>query len=82
MSRLQVGGLALLIQAVNPKNLGVVVKIISHGNSFDWIVDGDLDTSHLPRRRIGLPFGAMSSQLLPLGDKQTQDEIAKELDIA
>lgn len=80
MSRLQVGGLALLIKAQNPKNLGVVVKIVSHGSSLDWTIEGDLDRSHLPKERLSFPFGAMSYQLLPLGDKQTQDELMKELE--
>lgn len=78
MSRLQVGGLALVIKAENPKNLGVVVKLVSRDEYYDWKVDGDLDKSHVPIKLRNCPFVCYSDQLMPLGDKQTQDELAKE----
>lgn len=78
MSRLQVGGLALIIRAKNPKNLGVVVRLIRAGKTHDWVVDGDLNNIHVKYPDAKKPFGANSDQLLPLGDKQTQDQFKKE----
>mgnify|MGYP006987817176 FL=1 len=77
-NRLQVGGLALVIKAENPKNLGVVVKLVSRDGYYDWKIEGDLDKSHLPIELHNRPFACYSDQLMPLGDKQTQDELAKE----
>ena len=65
MSRLQVGGLALVIRAKNPKNLGVVVRLIRSGKDHDWVVEGDLDNSHVKYSDAKNPFGANSDQLLP-----------------
>lgn len=80
-NRLQVGGLALVIKAENPKNLGVVVKLVSRDEYYDWKIDGDLDKSHIPKAMHSLPFACYSDQLMPLGDKQTQDELAKEKEL-
>lgn len=80
-NRLQVGGLALVIKAENPKNLGVVVKLVSRDDYYDWIVDGDLDSSHLPIQLRTGQFVCYSDQLMPLGDKQTQDKLAKEKEL-
>lgn len=79
--RLQVGGLAMIIKAKNPNNLGVIVGIVSRGDGYDWNIEGELDSSHIPIEFRNLPFGANSDQLLPIGDKQTQDELAKEKEI-
>ena len=80
-NRLQVGGLALTIKSVNPKNLGLVVKIVDVGVEYDWIVDGDFDNSHIPEYKRHLPFGAMSAALLPLGDKESQDQIMRKIEL-
>lgn len=80
-NRLQVGGLALVIKAENKNNLGVVVKLVSKCDHRDWIIEGDLDSSHMPIELRNRPFACYSDQLMPLGDKQTQDELAKEKEL-
>lgn len=70
MSRLQVGGLALVIKAINPDNIGVTVQLIGRGKNYDWIVEGNLSSDHIPdTKRFGV-FVANSDQLLPLGDEE------------
>ena len=76
MSRLQVGGLALVVNSVNPKNLGVVVTPIE-GYKDGWIVEGELDSSH-GLSMFKTKFYAPSAWLMPLGDKQTQEELRQE----
>ncbi len=85
MSRLQAGGLALYIPN------GVVCKLIeyigthlsSNGEfSYDaWEIE---PSEPMPDSHTGkiLDRGVTESKyLMPLGDKQTQDELAKELEV-
>lgn len=84
MSRLQVGGLALIIKG-NELNIGKTVELTKFlgefkGLSNAWFVfceDG------LMVENYGfISEGAIESdRLLPLGDKQTQDELAKEVEL-
>lgn len=81
MSRLQVGGLALIIGSVT--NCGKVVRLKRYIGDFKgrancWHVTGEdlLDIGFNRVSQVAVP----ESWLLPLGDKQTQDELAKELE--
>ena len=89
MSRLQVGGLALIVGHIRcDRNLGKTVKLDAYKGacSFDdgsviddlWQVSGD-DLIWSDGRPQDYCF-AQSKYLMPLGDKQTQDELAKELE--
>lgn len=81
MSRLQVGGLAL-----NLNDGGVVTLVCFIGEWHDkkhgvlkdlWKVKSDtfrVMSDNALRKEFGVP----ASELIPLGDKQTQDELAKE----
>jgi len=83
MSRLQVGGLALIIKAVNKENEGLVVELLFYDSSLDdWEVVGhseQLDDSHCDE--VGSTMWCPSRNLMPLGDKQTQDELAKQKEL-
>ena len=84
MNRLQVGGLALIIKAgINDSNVGKVVKLIEYSGAIGkydstWLVGGELvnelgdviDEANISQCR-----------LMPLGDKQGQDEIMKEKEL-
>ena len=86
MSRLQVGGLALIIHANLHENIGKTVKLVSfvgryRSKSFGerddfWQIEGDNIVSFIKGNtgRIYHP----AQYLMPLGDKQTQDELSKE----
>lgn len=88
MSRLQVGGLAILIKDGIPQNIGKVVKLVSFHES----IECTLGMLHLDEWEFScesgvvcldgkLYFDGMATSyknLIPLGDKQTQDELAKE----
>jgi len=82
MSRLQVGGLALIIKATNKENEGLVVELIFYDSELDdWEIIGhsvQLDDSHCIE--VGKTMWSSTKCLLPLGDKQTQDEFKKELE--
>lgn len=89
MSRLQAGGLALVIGfEYCPHNLGKVVKLEAHigvarysNGSIGcdvWEVSGDILNRGF--KEIG-NMHCESKYLMPLGDKQTQDELAKEREI-
>ncbi len=79
MSRLQIGGFALVIKAKNPLNLGTIVEITGVGKNYDWIVEGDLNANHAKRKIVfKICFEADSDQLMPIGDKYTQDLLSKE----
>lgn len=85
MSRLQVGGLALVVGFDHEDDfLGKVVRLEEYRPSGiygcpsgvvlsidDWIVSDD----------SGEVVCISSKHLVPLGDKQTQDELAKEKEI-
>ena len=83
MSRLQVGGLALIIKGcVDQRNVGKVVKLIEfvpefYGISSCWNVECEslieFEGGYLSKVGIVEQY-----RLMPLGDKQTQDELAKE----
>ncbi len=82
MNRLQVGGLALLLKAVNPKNLGATVTLIKfHGEL--WEIAGNLDSSH-SQYSITTHFLAPPEWLIPLGDDKgielykLQEELVEE----
>ena len=80
MSRLQVGGLALNL------NSGDIVKLISFvgdkvcmGITYLNVWRVKSDTFHvLHDNSVKQEFGVPASELVPLGDKQTQDELRKE----
>ena len=82
MSRLQVGGLALNL------NSGKVVTLVQYiGDCFNkitgekylsvWKVKAN-EFHVLHNDSLSLEFGVPAAELIPLGDKQTQDELAKE----
>ena len=89
MSRLQVGGLALIIHANLHENIGKTVKLISFvgchrsqgfGERDDfWQIEGD-DIVLFSKGNVGI-ICHPEQFLMPLGDKQTQDEFKKELDL-
>ena len=81
MSRLQVGGLALIVGSVT--NCGKVVRLKQYIGSFKgvsdcWHIGGDslLDINFNRVNQAVVP----ASWLIPLGEKQTQDEFKKELE--
>lgn len=83
-NRLQVGGLALIINAENKNNIGRVVSLIRYVGCCAWIDDGwevsiDNGINILGERTSR---GVLSAKnLMPLGDQKTQDELAKEKEI-
>ena len=90
MSRLQVGGLALIVGYDNsPHNLGITVELIEFV-PVAYFDDGEIKTNSwavysedLVGRDGVTPCHDMiyrQEHLQPLGDKQTQDELAKELE--
>lgn len=82
MSRLQVGGLALELTS------GEVVTLVSYEGdclcSFGkqhfevWFVRSDNHVLMQDTKRLMSEFYAESKELLPLGDKQTQEQFKKE----
>ena len=93
MSRLQVGGLALIINDTELENIGKVVRLVAfQGNKMrgkfsmsivydGWNVsceNGLMFPDGILRNSIGL---ISSKNLMPLGDKQAQDEIMKEKEL-
>lgn len=78
MSRLQVGGLALIIKGkIDHSNVGKTVTLVSfNAEDGKWVCEckegfnviGSIEKKGLVHY----------SRLIPLGDKQTQDELAKE----
>lgn len=93
MSRLQVGGLALIINDTEIENIGKTVNLIRYVDGdrrglysmvilYDhWEVysnDGLMFPDGIVRNIAGL---ISSKNLMPLGDKQTQDELMKEKEL-
>ena len=86
-SRLQVGGLALLINSIRiPANIGQTVRLSQYlgtrtftdGTVLDnvWVIESD---DLVDAYGNNTPFiYCESKNLMPLGDKQTQDELRKE----
>ena len=80
MSRLQVGGLALILNSIYQEMVGRTCKLIHHvgihkssktGTTADsWQIGVDGET-----------YLIRSDWLMPLGDQQTQDELAKEKEL-
>lgn len=96
MSRLQVGGLAMIISdVVCPENAGKVVKIIAYHDVAECIDENGIHLAYglwevscesgivgkNGEIRFNGGVGYEGKYLLPLGDKQTQDELAKEREI-
>lgn len=92
MSRLQVGGLALLINDVVESNVGKVVRLEKYEGETVGLFSGkNLSDTWFVSCEDGfvMPNGMLykgaalteSKNLLPLGDKQTQDELAKEKEL-
>lgn len=90
MSRLQVSGLALIVGFVRcDRNLGKTVRLLSYEGTlyFDdntyvsdlWKVTAD-DLIWKDGRPQDFCY-VQSLHLQPIGDKQTQDELQKELDL-
>lgn len=86
MSRLQVGGLALVLNSQFNENIGKVVKLVRHAGILEsemygvvdfWVVNGELKGTVLDNADGVVP----TKYLMPLGDKQTQDELAKEKEL-
>ena len=86
MSRLQVGGLALVLNSQFPENIGKVVKLVRHAGILEsemygvvdfWVVNGELKGTVSDNADGVVP----TKYLMPLGDKQTQDELAKEKEL-
>ena len=88
-SRLQVGGLALIVNDTERENIGKVVQII--GKQRDGVRDAYsmmLLSDHLEvysQHGLMFPDGLFEdiglvhkNDLMPLGDQQTQDELRKE----
>lgn len=85
-NRLQVGGLALIIKGdYSDLNVGKTVELTSYLGKF-----GDIGDAWFVYCEDGLVMddfklkneGAIAShRLMPLGDKQTQDELAKEKEL-
>ena len=83
MSRLQVGGLALIIKG-EAENIGKTVELTSHLGSFkglddSWFVFCE-DGLILSDESISNEGAIESYRLLLLFGKQTQDEFKKELE--
>lgn len=82
MSRLQVGGLALIINSRCSSNLGKVVLLKEYCGDMDIVKDAWLVSCSEPLENTKtkpLNYGHItSSWLLPLGDKQTQEQFKKE----
>lgn len=80
MSRLQAGGLAINL------NTGSIVELIEFvGNkTYQGVTYIDVwrvkasEFHVLHDNSMSMEFGVPASELIPLGDKQTQDELAKE----
>lgn len=85
MSRLQVGGLALDLES------GCVCVLLDYfGDGWDvngnlyldnWRIEFDQPQCCSVSGRIGSVFYQQAKYLMPLGDKQTQDELAKEKEL-
>ncbi|WP_288378644.1 hypothetical protein [uncultured Acinetobacter sp.] len=85
MSRLQVGGLALIIKGSNSdKNVGKVVELTSYLGDHKSIVDAWFcyckDGLIMDDNSLKNEGAVESHRLIPLGDDQTQAEFRKELD--
>ena len=93
MRRLQVGWLALIVNDTEQENIGKTVKLIQYrGESvrgkFSMSIINDCWEVHcddglmFPDGSINKINGFTSSRnLMPLGDQQTQDELAKEKEL-
>lgn len=85
MSRLQVGGLALVIKPrIGISNVGKVVTLIKHTGDYlgfgdCWYVSCE-DGFHMEGGGISKKANIETYRLMPLGDDQTQAEFRKELD--
>ena len=79
MSRLQVGGLALVIKGeTSDLNVGLTVELIDHDCfANQWLAQNN-DGILLRNGKIDNRAWFTADRLLPLGDKQTQDELVKE----
>lgn len=87
MSRLKVGGLALIIvDRFIKENEGKVVTLIRHlsTSEYDDIFEVSCESGIIMNNGsitynggVGYP----AKQLMPLGDKETQDELLKEITI-
>ena len=86
-SRLQVGGLALLINSIRiPANIGQTVRLCQYlgtqeftdGTVLDnvWVIESD-DLVDLIGNKSPYLY-CESKNLMPLGDQKTQDELRKE----
>jgi hypothetical protein len=93
-NRLQVGGLALVIGSETgvDDNMGMVVTLTEYIGEYDhplarnndyWRVSGDGIVAITAGGKIVLVQETVTSAkfLMPLGDKKTQDELAKEKEI-
>lgn len=84
-NRLQAGGLALIIKGdYSDLNVGKTVELTSYLGKFRDIDDAWFvyceDGLSIDGGTTGNEGAIASHRLMPLGDKQTQDELAKELE--
>ena len=82
-SRLQVGGLALIIKgATSDKNVGKVVELTSYLGDHKSITDAWFcyceDGFLMDDDSVKNEGAVESHRLIPMGDQQTQDELRKE----
>ena len=81
MKRLQVGGLALIIDSYNRVNVGKVVRLLEFMGVYAWIEDGWMVEIEKGVNVVGetIESGVISAKhLMPLGDHYTQEILKKE----
>lgn len=86
MSRLQVGGLALIIKGANSdRNVGKVVELTSYLGDHKSITDAWFcyceDGFFMDDGSVENEGAIESHRLIPIGDKQTQDQFIKEQEL-
>lgn len=86
MSRLQVGGLALTLDsAIQDSNIGLIVTITEimqnrYNDGIDWYRCENENLRSAHGNTLG--YGNFPREkLMPLGDKQTQDQFIKEQEL-
>lgn len=86
MSRLQVGGLALIIKGKgSDENVGKVVELTLYLGNHKSITDAWIcyceDGFLMDNKTIQNEGAIEAHRLMPLGDKQTQDELLRESEL-
>lgn len=83
MSRLQVGGFALVVESKHLDNVGRVVELIAFIGKKEspWEIGKYFDYWEVKYNHRLKTMFTPSHCLMPLGDKQGQDEIMKEKEL-